>query len=334
MTPLPIRRSRRNLGAIAPVGILAALVLTACGTTEDSGDDDPMSTSTSSGPVTVTDSRGEEVVLEDGPADDVVALEWMEAENLVTLGVMPVGVADVEGYGTWVTAGELDETVTDVGTRAEPSIDSIVALEPDLIIMEAGRGITPEDLEEYAPVMVVQGSDASNNLEQMKTNFTMIAEAVGKTAEAEAILSDFDAALADGAAALEEAGVAGTAFAMADGWTDGGTVSIRMFGKGSLFSDIAEAMGLENAWTAEVDPEWGLGQTDVEGLTAIGDAEFFYHAAGEDNWPETLESNAIWNDLPFVQNEQVNALEPGTWTFGGPASSQQFIDQVVAALAS
>ena len=32
-------------------------------------------------------------------------------------GVMPVGVADVEGYSTWVTAAPLDDSVTDVGTR-------------------------------------------------------------------------------------------------------------------------------------------------------------------------------------------------------------------------
>lgn len=327
----PLRMSRR---AAAPIAILAAVTLAACGTTEEPESDDTAVPSADAGPITLTDSRGKEVVLDDGPAEEVVALEWMEAENLVTLGVMPVGVADVEGYGTWVSAGPLDDTVTDVGTRQEPSIDSIVALEPDLIIMEAGRGVQAKQLEEYAPVLVLEGSDASDNLNTMKENFVLIAEAIGKTDEAEAILEDFDAALADGAAALEDAGVAGDSFAMVDGWTDGGKVSIRPFGKGSQFSDLAEELGLENAWTGEVDEMWGLGQTDVEGLRKLGDVHFFYHAAGEDDWPQTLEGNAIWTNLDFVKNDKVYPLQPGTWTFGGPASSLQFVGQVVEALAS
>ena len=45
----------------------------------------------------VTDPRNKKINLK-GPATKVVALEWGAAENLVTLGVMPVGVADIKGY--------------------------------------------------------------------------------------------------------------------------------------------------------------------------------------------------------------------------------------------
>lgn len=326
----------RSLRASAPASLLAAgllISLAACGTTE-SPETTPDETD-DSGPVTVTDARGEEVVLEDGPATNVVALEWMEAENLVTLGVMPAGVADVSGYGTWVTASPLDDSVTDVGTRQEPSADAIIGLEPDLIILEEDRDpALIGQLEEYAPVLVVKGSDAAGgNIEQMKTNFEMIAQAVGKEDEAKTILGEFDTALADGKAAIEDAGAAGQGFAMADGWTEGSTVNIRMFGKGALFSDIAEELGLQNQWTGEVDPAWGLGQTDVEGLSGLTDLHFFYHQAGEDAWIDGLAGNAIWTALPFVASGKVHPLEPGTWTFGGPASCEQFIDQVVQAVA-
>ncbi|MEE3922722.1 hypothetical protein V2I01_43180 [Micromonospora sp. BRA006-A] len=39
-----------------------------------------------------------------------------------------------------MTAAPLDASVKDVGTRGEPSVDSIVALQPDLVVMEAERG--------------------------------------------------------------------------------------------------------------------------------------------------------------------------------------------------
>ena len=36
--------------------------------------------------------------------------------------------------------------------------------------------------------------------------------------------------------------------------------------------ELGEALGLTNAWTGEVDAAYGLGQTDIEGMTAVGDA--------------------------------------------------------------
>lgn len=314
----------------------AAGLFAACGTTEEPSADDgptPEPSIATAGPVTVTDARGEEITL-DAPAENVVALEWAEVESLVTLGVMPAGVADVEGYSTWVGEAPLDDGVTDVGTRQEPSVDSIVALEPDLVITEERGNNLISQLEEYVPVMVIEGSDTADNIGRMRENFTTIATAVGKEDEASTVLDEFDTTLDEGRQAIEDAGASEQGFAMADGWMQGSSVAIRMFGEGSLVSDLAEEVGLENAWTAEVDEEWGLGQTDVEGLTGLGDVHLFYSASREDVFVDGLEGNAIWESLPAVENGNVHKLDAGTWTFGGPQSSMHIVDQLVAALTS
>ena len=313
--------------------LLVAVLLAACGTTEAATDGEAATTPAepTDAPITITDARGVEVTL-DRPAEKVVALEWSEAEDLVTLGVMPVGVADVEGYSTWVQSAPLDESVADVGTRQEPSVDAIVALDPDLVIMEERGNNLDTQLEEYVPVILIEGSDASGNIAQMQENFSTIATAVGKEAEAADVLAEFDAKLAEGRQAVEDAGHAGEQFAMADGWMEGSSVAIRMFGEGSLVSDLAEGVGLDNAWTGEVDEVWGLGQTDVEGLSELDDLHFFYSASTDDVFADGLADNAIWQSLPFVENGNVYKLEDGTWTFGGPLSSMHVVDQIVAAL--
>ncbi|GAA3888557.1 siderophore ABC transporter substrate-binding protein CdtB [Saccharothrix violaceirubra] len=315
---------------IAAIVAGAALLLTACGTTED--------TTTPTGaagdaPVTVTDSRGKEVRL-DAPAKRVVALEWAEAEMVVSLGVTPVGVADTKGYRTWDTAAPLGDEVEDVGKRNEPSVDSIVALDPDVVVMAAGREATlAPRLEKYVPVVVTKASDASRNLDRLREDFTLVAKTLGKTAEADRILSEMDGKL-DGATTALKA-KAGTPFLMADGWLKGSTVDIRPFGKGSLVSDIAERLGLRNAWTGQVDARWGLGQTDVEGLTAVTDPAtvLFYSASEDDVFTTGLAQNPVWQRLPFVSSGKVYKFKPGTWTFGGPRSAVAVADQIVAALA-
>ncbi|WP_394620621.1 ABC transporter substrate-binding protein [Lentzea sp. JNUCC 0626] len=309
---------------------VVAIALTACGTTETPQNQPSENTG---GPVTVTDSRGKAVELKSA-AKRVVVLEWGEAEMVASLGVMPVGVADTAGYKTWATAVPLDASVKDVGKRGEPSVDAIVALNPEVVIMAAERDSTVvPQLEKYVPVVVTKSSDAARNFDRLREDLKMIAQAVGKTAEADKLLSEMDTKLADGKKAL--AAKAGTPFFMADGWLEGSTVSIRPFGKGSLVSDTAEQLGLKNAWTGQVDPQWGLGQTDVEGLTALTDPNtvLFYSASEDDVFTTGLAQNPVWQRLPFVVAKKVHKLEPGTWTFGGPKSVGHIADQIVKAVA-
>lgn len=315
--------------ALSAVAAASLLLLTGCGTTEA-----PEAATDADAAITVTDDRGEEIAL-DAPAEKVVALEWNTAENLVALGVMPAGVADVAGYTAWVQSEPLDEGVTDVGMRGEPSVDAIAGLAPDLVVTTTDLPETViAQVEEFAPVLVVRGADASNPIGQMESNLERIATATGTEEEGEALLDGFHAKIDEGRAAIEEAGLAGTPFMMSDSWASGGQVSIRPFTEGALLTAVTEELGLENAWTGEGDADYGLGSTDVEGLTGLGDLQFLYITNGEaDAYAVDLADNAVWKSLPFVQSGNVHRLPDGIWMFGGPSSMNDYIDAVVDTLA-
>lgn len=316
----------RPLAAVAAM----ALLLTGCGTTEEPA----AQTTAAAEKITVTDSRGKEIEL-DGPATRVVGTEWNVVENLVTLGVMPVGVADVKGYGAWVTAGELDQGVTDIGTRGEPSLDTVATLDADLIVATSDL---PEaaiaQLEDLAPVVVVESADASGQIAKAEENLTLIAEATGTEAKADEVLAAFDDAVARGKTALRDAGLEGSRVAFADGWVADGQVSIRPFVEGALLTDINTELGLVSAWDMEGDPAYGLASTDVEGLTTV-DAEHFVYITNEadGDFTDSLADNAVWKSLPFVESGNVHRLADGIWMFGGPASMTQYVDALVQALA-
>ena len=313
----------------------AALLLTACGTTEDAAADAPSSSSTAAGePITIEDDRG--TVELDGPAVNVVSLEWGLTENLLTLGVTPVGAADVAGYNTWDTVVPLDESTPDVGMRGEPSLDAIAALEPDLVVTttDLPAEVIAQIEAEY-PVIALRGSDASDPIAKMRRTLEILGEATGTSDAADAALADFDAKVADAKGRLDEAGLAGASFTMADGWLADGAVSIRMYTPGSYLGALAAEIGLENAWTGEGDPDYGLAQTDVEGLTGLGDLHFLYvgnDTDGGDAFQDGLAGNAIWEQLPFVVAGSTTRLPDGIWLFGGPESGAAFIDATVDAL--
>ncbi|MFC6354884.1 ABC transporter substrate-binding protein [Luethyella okanaganae] len=313
--------------SIAAAGV--ALLLGGCGTIGNVG------SAAGETAITIVDDRGETISLA-APAEKVVALEWNTAENLVALGVMPVGVADVDGYGTWVKAERLDDSVTDVGKRGEPSIDSIAGLAPDLVVTTTDLPQSAiAQIEVFAPVLVVRGADASNAIGQMEKNLNAIATATGTETKAVALLDRFGAKITEGKAAIDAAGLAGRAFFISDAWVSNGQVSIRPYARGSLLSDITERLGLKNAWTGEGDKDYGLGSTDVEGLTVLGDVDFLYVATeGMDPYRNELAGNAVWTSLPAVQAGKVHRLADGIWMFGGPSSMNGYIDAVVAALSA
>ena len=322
---------RRTTALIAA----ALFVLTACGTSEPAASSD--TSEAAAQPVSLTDARNKKLDLK-APATKVVALEWGAAENLVSLGVMPVGVADTKGYTNWVTAAKLDPSVKDVGTRGEASVDAIVALNPDLVITTTDEAAnTIAQIEKAAPVLVIRGADAANAIPQMKTNLELIGQAVGKSDQAKQLNADFDKAVADGKQKISAAGKAGEGFTMADGYKQGSTISIRMYTTGSLLGAVTTELGLKNGWAWAGDKDYGLAQTDLEGLTKLKDGSFLYIANkndGGDVFGGDLAGNAIWKNLPFVKSGSVHRLPDGIWMFGGPKSTEQYIDAAVQAVTS
>ena len=324
----------KRLLVSAAVAAAATLALTACGTTEAATGTTAGATA-SSGPIVIKDATGTQLHL-DGPATKVVGTEWGVVENLVSLGVDPVGVADIKGYGLWSSAVPLRNTPKDIGTRGEPSVDTIAALAPDLIVATDDLPAAAlKQIQKVAPVLVIDPANGADQIRQMFTNLDLIAQATGTEAKAATVRAGFEKKLADGQAALASAGKAGTKFAFADGYVDANQVGIRPYAKGSLVAEVTTQLGLTNAWTVAGDKDYGLATTDVEGLTKLGDVQFLYEANakdGDDVFADTLSDNAVWKSLPFVKTGQVHRLPDGIWMFGGPASMQAYVDGVVAAL--
>ncbi|MFF3492943.1 ABC transporter substrate-binding protein [Streptomyces sp. NPDC002795] len=323
---------RRPLIALASVAA-AALALSACGTSEPakSGSD------AKAEKITLTGANGSKVSL-DGPATKIVGTEWNVVESLVTLGVDPAGVADVKGYKAWDTAAPLTNSPKDVGTRGEPSMDSIAGLTPDLIVATTDLSASAvKQMKKIAPVLQVKSADGADQVGTVFDTLDILAKATGKQDEAKAAKKAYESKLAEGKKALKDADADGTRIATADGYAASNQVSVRAFTSGSLLGAVNEDLGLKNAWKVKGDKDYGLATTDVEGLTGLGkDVQFTYignkKAGGSDVFTKDLADNSVWTSLPFVKAGDVHRLPDGTWMFGGPKSMEKYIDGVVAAL--
>ncbi|MCG2623257.1 iron-siderophore ABC transporter substrate-binding protein [Arthrobacter sp. I2-34] len=199
----------RRLAAAAAVVLLS---LTACATGPAGGTGaaaDPADGTDF--PVTIEHAFGE-TVIDKQPAR-VATVSWVNADVALAFGVVPVGMAADEWGGNqnastpWKDA-RLQELDAAIGTGKAPkqyseadgiAFDEIAALTPD-VILAAYSGLTEEDyktLSKIAPV-VAYPDVAWGTPWQDSTR--MIGQALGKNAEAEALVAATEQTVADKAA--------------------------------------------------------------------------------------------------------------------------------------
>ncbi len=280
-------------------------------------------------PLTVTHAGGD-TVLEQQP-ERIVALEWSLVEDLLVLGIQPVAIADIEGYKTWVTIeSELGDNVQDVGTRQEPSLESVSAAEPDLILGTAGRDMgIYEQFSEIAPTILeteYPTEEGVTPLEDLRARLRREGGYLNRQAEAEAAIEAMDATIAEQAQRADDAGMTGKPYAAAQGFTVESAPTWRIFTDGSLLGDSISSLGLENAWTAD-GGDWGFTTNSVEAFIDLPeDVTVFYIVNDTDDIVDSyLNDDPIWQSLPFVQEGRFLPLGGDTWTFGGTESVQRIV---------
>ena len=210
---LPGHPSRRTLfssaGKAAAVLAAATLTLSACSTGPASSVSEATGSSSSTAfPVTLKHVYGE-TIIEKQPTR-VATVSWVNDDVAIALGVVPVGVpknewgGNAKGSTPWKDAA-LEKLGAGFGTAKAPvqyseadgvNFTEIAKLSPD-VILAAYSGLTEEDykkLSEIAPV-VAHPDVAYGTSWQDAT--TTIGKALGKEAEAAALVSDTQDAVKD-----------------------------------------------------------------------------------------------------------------------------------------
>ncbi|EZH64819.1 ferrichrome ABC transporter substrate-binding protein [Bacillaceae bacterium JMAK1] len=313
-------------------GILA-LVLVACDATSEVDN----ATETSEDSIVVKDIYGEQVL--DEIPERVIALEWLYAENLLALGIDPVGVADIEGFETWVDIdAELSDEVVDVGLRTEPNLEVIAGLKPDLIIMLDNRTESVlQELQAIAPTLTYnpypEEEEGIDQYEEMEDTFIEIAKAVDKVDEAEDVLKELDTIYTEANDTIDQLSLDTTEFTLAMGYTDNQAPVFRLSNPNALAVKILENIGLTNAYDSGNFESAGFATVGVEELTKIEESNFMHIVQDSDNiFEEHLSDNAVWKDLTFVQKDNVFALGGDTWPYGGPLAAKTLVERTVAVL--
>jgi iron complex transport system substrate-binding protein len=278
----------------------------------------------------LTDAAGRAVEVPANPAR-IVTLTELDLDSALALGVTPVG--SVNGRGQLALPAYLADKsagIESVGSLAEPSLEKIVALDPDLIIV--GNPIPAieelmEELQQIAPVYVAWSAG-----DDWKTAFTNIGAVLNREAEAEAFLADYSQRAAAIKAQLPADSV--TEASVARWMPDGPVVMIPTTFSSLVLADVGLARP-----AAHVDIGGGHGAhsevISLEKLDVI-DADWLFIGTLNPDGAAALEAakqNPLFRQLQAVQQDHVAAVDGTVWTsIGGPLAALAVLDDVERAL--
>lgn len=329
----PLHRLRHRPVQLAALTAAIALTLAAC--SSDDGDAAPTSTPTASDqattgtgddatettfPITIPSTFGD-TTIESKP-ERVATVNWGNHDVPIALGVVPVGISaasygddDTDGILPWTYEGL--EKLGATGDRAPALFDetqgiafeSVANVEPD-VILAAYSGLTQEDfatLSAIAPTVSYPVYAWGTNWRDMAL---IDGKALGLEAQAQALVADVEAQIADALAARPD--VAGKTFAYA--WIDATDSSIiNLYTPLDARVQLVEDLGMSVAPSVTAlagDTDQFFVTLSAEQADTLDDVDVLV-VYGDDSTLATMQADPLLATIPAVARGSVAVVPDG-----------------------
>jgi len=245
----------------------------------------------------------------------VVAIGTLE--ELLALDIKPVGAAFwVAGGGSGdipAYLGDRAAGITNLGNTAQPNLERIIQLKPDLII-GVPHGIKPMHklLSQIAPTVVLDGADP-----EWKAFFVRVADVLNRSQQAQQLLDAYEQRLTEFQHRI------GRSDSDANGMFKQMRVSVirsysnglRIYMRESFNGSILEDAGLLRPPAQDKDT-WAK-DVSLESIPEMeGDVIFVTHDNPKDSLLNQISDQPLWHYLEAVQHNKVYTVDHEYWIGG------------------
>ncbi len=246
-------------------------------------------------------------------APRIVTLYQGATDSAVALGIEPVGVVDA-----WLEKPmyrylrDALSGVEHVGLETQPNLEKIAWLDPDLVIASDFRHAR------IAPLLTtIAPAVSAPAVFDFKSTLTMVANATGREAQANALLQQWDDRVIDFRQQI--------AVRLGSEWPQKAAVvrfksdHVRIYTNGFAGS-ILDELGFEQPDTLQ-SQGWGMKLSSTENIPIL-DADVMFvllepdDPAIADNYRH-WSTHPLWQQLSAVQHGRVYEVDPVSWMMGG-----------------
>lgn len=241
------------------------------------------------------------------PAKRIVVLEFSLLDDLLQLGVKPIGLASSrvdEGTNPPFLMPEINDII-DVGTRQQPNLEKIMSLKPDLIVADTTlqAEIYPL-LKQIAPTIMLNGLLGDPNVQIQ--NLKILSQATGTQDKVDALSER----LLVKYAAAKKMGIAHPASVIIGYANNAG--QFQALTANALTSKILKDFAHPNLIT--VSREEQSTPIPVETLLALNpDSIIVLLTNGNPNPYYALIKKPLWKQLSAVKNKRIYFMDRDIW---------------------
>ncbi|MGR6859490.1 iron-siderophore ABC transporter substrate-binding protein [Aliivibrio salmonicida] len=258
----------------------------------------------------------------------VIALDWALTETVLSLGVNPIGIADVQGYQAWVKKPKLNDFAMDVGSRREPNLELITELKPDVILISQHMASMYEKLNAIAPTLVYTiYSNKKTPFISAKEITLQLGKLLNKEQQAQDVIAKTEQRLSENGDKIRRLQSNNKPLLFIRFVND---KTVRVHSDGSLAQATIDEMGLVNAWHESTNM-WGFTTAGFEALAQHQQSNVLIFGPLKETEKKQLTQSTLWQAMAFTRTESVYEL-PAIWTFGGLISAQRFSDNITQQL--
>ncbi|EPD5573479.1 iron-siderophore ABC transporter substrate-binding protein [Vibrio parahaemolyticus] len=274
--------------------------------------------------ITVHDAYGA-VTFEQVP-QRVVVLNWDILEQVLALDIEPIAAPNLPGYRQWVVNPYAPESIEDIGTRAEPNLEKIASLKPDVILAASPQQDLIPLLRQIAPVVYLPNFSQNEAAAQTAIkHFRTLGALFDKQELAEQKLAKLNDSFKQLHDKIRQHYSAPLDVLVMRFSTPN---SVLLSTENSTTDYVVEQLGLTNPIKVSARA-WGIKQDRINRLQNLEQSFVLYVQP----FPQEskLNSSPLWQAMPFVKKQRVNSVR-AVWAYGGAMSLQYMAEAITDSL--
>jgi iron complex transport system substrate-binding protein len=255
----------------------------------------------------------------------IIVMDQESLEALVALGLQPIATttSNLVGNKTRILPGKIDNII-DLGKESLPNLEKIVQLHPDLIF---GFFITPKNYQlfsQIAPTVSMSFTETG-----WKNTLRQISEVVGKSKEAEILLSQYQQKVEKFKVALSQK-------------LGKKEISVMRFYTDIKYTQFLNELSFPVSIMQELNLSIPLVQQQVSNIPGVSyenvslervdlleaDAMFIALDPGAEENFQKYQNSPLWQTLNVVKNKRVYTVDSGYWVFGSILSANAVLDDI------
>lgn len=236
------------------------------------------------------------------PPRRIVVLDWGLTEMVLSIGVVPVGIANTRDFRRNFTACDVPASVVDLGLMFQPNMELLFALKPDLIVISPAHATLKAALERVAPTITLgryRSSDRPYSAARAET--LQLARLLGCEPRAQALLTQADTALAHARTTLAALPRMGKKPLYMVNFID--ESHVRVFGPDSFYGELMTTLGLHNAVHSGA-----FSTTGFDALGSVPDATLLYMKPLASSVSNMMKTSPLWHAMPFMNEGRMMGL--------------------------